>query len=150
MPFRIGSSLGIAAGLLGGLCAGLAVSAGAASPNAPAASEAPAPSGTDYEIVRSTFSDAGDSVDGTAACTRGKLVMGGGARVLDEGTKYYAIVASDPMGPSGWSATFARHPEAQAEAEPGPVLPGAPPPDEEEQEPAETGFEVTAVCAVVR
>ncbi|MGH9034348.1 MAG: hypothetical protein ACRD0O_01170 [Acidimicrobiia bacterium] len=142
MPFRIGSSLGIAAGLLGGLFAGLAVSAGAAAPNVPTASQAPAPSATDYEIVRSTFSAKGQSADGTARCSEGKLVMGGGARVLDEGTRHYAIVASDPLGPSGWSATFVRHPEAEGS----PVVPGRPAPEEE----GETEFEVTAVCAAVR
>jgi hypothetical protein len=130
--------------LLGGLSAGVMVSAGAALDDPPAA---------DYEIVRSSFSDGGQSVEGTARCSNGKLVMGGGARVLDEGTMYYAIVASDPLGPSGWSATFARHPETEAEAEPSPIVPGTPAPGpgpEEEEEPGETEFEVSAVCATIR
>jgi hypothetical protein len=144
MPLRFGSSPGIAAGvvaglLVGGLVAGVVVSAGAA-PDSPPASQ--------YEIVRSTFSDHTDPVEGTAVCSKGKLVMGGGARVLDEGTKHYTIVASDPMGPSGWSASFARHPEARAEETP--IVPGAPGGEQEEEQPAETEFEVTAVCAAVR
>ena len=144
MPLRIGSSLRVTAGvtaglLLGGLGAGAMVSAGAAPDDAPAAN---------YEIVRSSFSDAGESVEGTAVCSKGKLVMGGGARVLDEGTKHYAIVASDPLGPSGWSATFVRHPEGRPEKEP--ILPPGPGAEQEEEQPAETGFEVTAVCAAVR
>lgn len=133
MPLRIGSSLGIAAALLGGLCTGVAVSAGAAS-NGPAAA--------DYEIVRSTFSSRGQTAEGMARCSDGKLVMGGGARVLDEGIQHYAIVASDPAGPSGWSATFARHPEGSS------VLPGGPSSGEGDE--GETEFEISAVCAAVR
>ncbi len=135
MPLRIGSFLGIAVALLAALGAGVAVSAGAASPGA-------APAATDYEIVRSTFSAGGQMAEGTARCSDGKLVMGGGARVLDEGTRYYAIVASDPSGPSGWSATFVRHPEGSS------VLPGGPSSDEGEG--GETDFEISAVCATVR
>ncbi|MGH8993914.1 MAG: hypothetical protein ACRDYV_05485 [Acidimicrobiia bacterium] len=142
MPHRMRSSLGIAAGLLGGLLAGVMVSAGAAP------TDAPAPS--DYEIVRSTFSASGESAEGTAQCSKGKLVLGGGARVLDDGVRHYAIVASDPMGPSGWSATFVRHPETRSEETP--IVPGAPGAEEEPEDegPGETDFEVSAVCAVVR
>jgi hypothetical protein len=135
MPLRIGSSLRIAAGLLAGLLAGLGagvmVSAGAASSD---------PRAENYEIVRSTFSGGGESAEGTAMCSKGKLVMGGGGRVLDEGIRHYAIVASDPLGPSGWSVTFVRHPEAESR----PILPGG-----SAQEEAKAEFEVTAVCATV-
>jgi hypothetical protein len=132
MPLRIGASLGVAFGLLGGLFAGVAVNAGAAGP-------ATGPPVSDYEIVRSTFSAAGQTAEGSARCSEGRLVMGGGGRVLDEGARHFAIVASDPVGPSGWSAVFVRHPEASA-------IPGRPAPDGE----GETEFEVSAVCAAVR
>lgn len=132
MSLRIGSSVGIAVGLLGGLFAGVAVSAGATGP-------ATGPQVSDYEIVRSTFSAGGQTAEGSARCSDGKLVMGGGGRVLDEGARHYAIVASDPTGPSGWSAVFVRHPE-------GSVIPGGPAPEGE----GETKFEVSAVCAAVR
>ncbi len=52
------------------------------------------------------------------------------------------MVASDPTGPTGWSATFVRHPEGGAP----PVGPGNGAPEED----GETEFEVTAVCAAVR
>jgi hypothetical protein len=132
MSLRIGSSVGIAVGLLGGLFAGVAVSAGATGP-------ATGPPVSDYEIVRSTFSAGGQTAEGSARCSDGKLVMGGGGRVLDEGARHYAIVASDPAGPSGWSAVFVRHPEAS-------IIPGAPAPEGD----GETEFEVSAVCAAVR
>lgn len=132
MPLRIGPSLGVAIGLLGGLFAGVAVSAGATGPAA-------GPPVSDYEIVRSTFSAGEQVVEGSARCSQGKLVMGGGGRVLDEGALDYAIVASDPVGPSGWSATFVRHQEAS-------IIPGGPAPEGD----GETEFEVSAVCAVVR
>jgi len=135
MSLRFGSSVGIAVGLFGGLCAGVAVSAGAAGP---------APQVSDYEIVRSTFSAGGETAAGSARCSDGKLVMGGGGRVLDEGARHYAIVASDPAGPSGWSAVFVRHPE-------GSVLPDRPAPGRPASEgEGETQFEVSAVCAGVR
>ena len=135
MPLRIGSSLGIAAGVLAGLGAGAAVRVEAVSSDPPA---------EDYEIVRSTFSERGDTAEGTAVCSNGKLVMGGGGRVLDEGIRHYALVASDPLGPSGWSATFARHPEAEER----PVVPAGPAPAQDGG--GETEFEITAVCAAVR
>jgi hypothetical protein len=131
MSLRIGSSVGIAVGLLGGLFAGVAVSAGATGPGA-------GPQVSDYEIVRSTFSGGGQTAEGSARCSEGKLVMGGGGRVLDEGARYYAMVASDPAGPSGWSAVFVRHPEE-------PIIPGRPAPEGE----GETEFEVSAVCTAV-
>lgn len=131
MPLRIRPSLGIAFGLLGGLFAGVAVSAGAAGTAGPPVS--------DYEIVRSTFSAGGDTAEGSARCSQGKLVMGGGGRVLDEGGRHYAIVASDPAGPSGWSAVFVRHRESS-------VIPGGSAPEGD----GETEFEVSAVCAAVR
>ncbi|MGH9042084.1 MAG: hypothetical protein ACRDZ3_17835 [Acidimicrobiia bacterium] len=137
MPLRIGSSLGIAMGLFAGLLAGVAVSAGAAAPSTPPR--------TDYEIVRATFSASGEAADGIARCSDGKLVMGGGGRVLDEGARNYAIVASDPAGPSAWTATFVRHPESTSSS-PTPGLPGR----QEPEEPPETDFEVSAVCAAVR
>jgi hypothetical protein len=137
MPLRIGSSVGIVAGVLGGLCAGLAMTAGAASPAA-------APATSDYEIVRATFSAEGETAEGTARCSGGKFVLGGGGRVLGEGVPRYTLVASDPVGPSGWTAAFVRTPEAP----PPPLVPGAPPPKEEENE-TETDFEVSAVCAAV-
>lgn len=132
MSLRIGPSLGVAFGLLGGLFAGVAVSAGATGPAA-------GPQVSDYEIVRSTFSARGQTAEGSARCSDGKLVMGGGGRVLDEGARYYAIVASDPAGPSGWSAVFVRHPE-------GSIVPGGPASEGER----ETEFEVSAVCTAVR
>jgi hypothetical protein len=133
MPLRIGASLGIAFGLLGGLLfAGVAVSAGTTGPAA--ASQV-----AGYEIVRSSFSAGGPTAEGSARCSAGKFVMGGGGRVLDEGALHYAMVASDPVGPSGWSATFVRHPE-------GSVVPGASAPEKD----GETEFEVSAVCAAVR
>jgi hypothetical protein len=134
MRLRIRPSLGIAFGLLGGLFAGVAMSAGATG-------SAAGPPVSDYEIVRATFSGTGPTAEGSARCSDGKLVMGGGGRVLDEGARLYAMVASDPAGPSGWSAVFVRHPEGSE----GPVIPGRPAPEE-----GETEFEVSAVCAAVR
>lgn len=136
MRLRIGPSLGIALGLLGGLFAGVAVSAGATG-------SAAGPPVSDYEIVRATFSGTGPTAEGSARCSDGKLVMGGGGRVLDEGAQLYAMVASDPAGPSSWSAVFVRHPEGSGS---GPVIPGRPAPEEQ----GETEFEVSAVCAAVR
>ena len=135
MPLRIGSSLGLAMGLLGGLLAGVAVSAGAAAPSAPPglttrSSGPPSPA----RARRRT---------GPRRCSDGKLVMGGGGRVLDEGARWYAIVASDPAGPSAWTATFVRHPEQESST---PGLPGRQAPEE----PPVTDFEVSAVCAAVR
>jgi hypothetical protein len=138
MPLRIGSSLGIAVGVLGGLCVGLAMTAGAASPVA-------APTTSDYEIVQATFSAEGETAEGTARCTAGKFVLGGGGRVLGEGTPRYTLVASDPVGPSGWTAAFVRMPEPES---PPPLVPGSPPAEEEGQ--GETDFEVSAVCAAAR
>jgi hypothetical protein len=135
MRLRIGPSLGIALGLLGGLFAGVAVSAGATG-------SAAGPPVSDYEIVRATFTAGGPTAEGSARCSEGKLVMGGGGRVLDEGMRLYAMVASDPAGPSSWSAVFVRHPEGSE----GPVIPGRPAPEGE----GETEFEVSAVCAAVR
>lgn len=133
MSLRFGSSVGIAVGLLGGLCAGVVVSAGATGPQA-------APPVANYEIVRATFSASGETAEGSARCSDGKLVMGGGGRVLDEGVRHYTMVASDPAGPSGWTAVFARHPEE------GSVIPGGPGSERE----GKTEFEVSAVCAAVR
>ena len=130
MPLR--RSLFAVIGTLSGVLAGVAVSAGAASP-------ADGPPVSDYEIVRSTFSAGGETAEGSARCSNGKLVMGGGARVLDEGARHYVIVASDPAGPFGWSAVFIRHPEAS-------VIPGGPASEGE----GEMEFEVSAVCAAVR
>jgi hypothetical protein len=47
-------------------------------------------------------------------------------------------VASDPVGPSGWTAAFVRT------AEPPSLVPGRP----EKEEEGETEFEVSAVCAL--
>lgn len=135
MPLRIGSSSRIAAGVLAGLCAGLGAGVVMSAGAAPGDRHS-----EDYEIVRSTFSGAGDEEEGSALCSKGKLVMGGGGRVLDEGTRHYALVASDPVGPAGWSATFVRHPEANGS----PIGPG-----NGASEDGRTDFEVTAVCAAV-
>jgi hypothetical protein len=138
MPLRMGWSLGIAVGALGGLCAGVAMTAGAVTPAA-------APAASDYEIVRATFSAEGETAEGTARCTAGKFVFGGGGRVLGEGAPRYTLVASDPVGPSGWTAAFVRTPEAEP---PPPLVPGSPPAEEEGE--TETDFEVSAVCAAMR
>ena len=137
MSHRLRRNVGVLAGTLGGLFAGWAVSAGAAGPAA-----TPTPRASDYEIVRATFTAGGPTAEGSARCSEGKLVMGGGGRVLDEGMRLYAMVASDPAGPSSWSAVFVRHPEGSE----GPVIPGRPAPEGE----GETEFEVSAVCAAVR
>ncbi len=139
MPLRIGSSVGIAVGVLGGLCAGVAMTAGAVTPAA-----AP-PATSDYEIVRATFSAEGETAESTARCTAGKFVLGGGGRVLGEGAPRYTLVASDPVGPSGWTAAFVRMPEPEP---PPPLVPGSPPAEEEGE--TETEFEVSAVCAAAR
>ncbi len=135
MPLGVRRSLVLLCTAFGGLAAGLAVSAGAASPGV-------APATADYEIVRATFSAAGETAEGTARCSGGKLVFGGGGRVLDEGVPRYTLVASDPTGPSGWTAAFVRTAEP-----PPPLVPGTPPPETEEESDAETEFEVSAVCA---
>ena len=138
MALRTGSSLsvtaGLLAGLLGGLCAGVMVSAGAA-PSDP-------PSG--YEIVRATFSSGDETAEGTARCSDGTFVFGGGGRVLGEGVPGYTLVASDPTGPSGWTAAFVR---TERPEESPPLLPGG---QQAEEEQPEIEFEVTAVCAPMR
>ncbi|MGH8972672.1 MAG: hypothetical protein ACRD0C_05650 [Acidimicrobiia bacterium] len=130
MPLRLRRSLVVLCTVLGGVGAGVAVSAGAASDGA-------APSAFDYEIVRATFSAGGETAEGTARCSDGKFVFGGGGRVLGEGVPGYTLVASDPTGPSGWTAAFVR----TAEPEP-PLVPGGPAEEEDETE-----FEISAVCA---
>ena len=132
MSLRLGSYVGMAVGVLAGLCAGVAVTASAAGP-APVSSDA-----TEYEIVRATFKAGGQTADGTARCSPGKFVFGGGGRVLGDGTPRYSLVASDPTGPSGWTAAFVRLPEPEGP----PLVPGQP-----SEEESETEFEITAVCA---
>jgi hypothetical protein len=123
--------------VVAGVGAGVAVSADAAGP-------AGAPAASDYEIVRATFSAGGDTAEGTARCSGGKFVLGGGGRVLGEGVPRYTLVASDPIGPSGWTAAFVRAPEPEP---PPPLVPGSPPAEEEGE--SETEFEVSAVCGAV-
>lgn len=162
MSIGVHRSFGVLIGIAAGLLAGVAVGAGAAP------EESPRPS--DYEIVRTTFHAGERTAEGTASCSEGKLVMGGGGRVVTGNGLGYTIVASDPTGPYGWTATFARPEEeppeeAPAETEPEedpPTLPGVPAageepeqdggeedPEDETAEERKAEFEVSAVCATI-
>lgn len=159
MSIGVRRSFGVLVGIAAGLMAGLAVGAGAAPEGSPRPS--------DYEIVRTTFHAGERTAEGTARCSSGKLVMGGGARVVTGNGLDYAIVASDPTGPYGWTAAFVRPEEEPPAEEPAeeepeedpPLVPGVPAtgedPDqedggeEEEAEATKAEFEVSAVCATI-
>lgn len=120
----------------------------------PAAASQPPGELSGYEIVRANFLATEDTVDGTARCSDGKMVLGGGGRVIEDDHRRYLLAASEPAGPSGWTAVFVRAPEPPAAREEPPRLPGPPSGDDGDEgspppEP-EAHFEVSAICAVLR
>ncbi len=162
MPLRLRTLVATALALGGAVWAGAAMAQSETGP--PAGGEL-----SGYEIVRANFLASDDRAEGTARCSPGKMVLGGGARVIDEDQTRYLLTASEPAGPSGWTAVFVRAPEPPApepESGPDPLLPdptgpdefgpGEPGPDEPdpdegtEAEESETHFEVSAVCATLR
>jgi hypothetical protein len=94
---------------------------------------------SNYEIVRATFSAHGRTAIGTATCSPGKLVLGGGGRPLDEDATSYLLRASEPAGPSAWSVGFIRPENSPLPSDDQPIGEGQ-----------DVHFEVSAVCAQIR
>ena len=117
------------------------------------AAEEPGGELSGYEIARNTFLTAGankeTSVEGTATCSSGKLVLGGGGRVIRGDQTAWHLSASEPAGPTTWTAVFTRTPPPPEPEEPEPLLP-TPAAQEEPTPQGESQFEVSAVCAVLR